>query len=131
MLCEMQSVSSGIELVSPCPFPTTITITPRAPPFFRDRLEYTDCIPCRRISIPPQNSGILDITLNCGRSPILNQYTWRIKKYPAEYSQLMIILFAQLAEDCKIYRLLLCSRVRPPPTSVLNMTLNNLMVRFQ
>ena len=23
----------GIELVSPCPFPTTITITPRAPPF--------------------------------------------------------------------------------------------------
>ena len=24
----------GFELVSPCPFPTTITITPRAPPFF-------------------------------------------------------------------------------------------------
>ena len=23
----------GFELVSPCPFPTTITITPRAPPF--------------------------------------------------------------------------------------------------
>ena len=31
MLCEMQSVSSRFELVSLCPFPTTITITPRAP----------------------------------------------------------------------------------------------------
>ena len=27
----MQSVSSRFELVSPCPFPTTITITPQAP----------------------------------------------------------------------------------------------------
>ena len=31
MLCEMQSVSSGFELVSPCPFPTAIMTTPRAP----------------------------------------------------------------------------------------------------
>ena len=31
VLCEMQS-SPGFELVSPCPFPTTITITPLAPP---------------------------------------------------------------------------------------------------
>ena len=32
VLCEMQSVSSRIfKLVSPCPFPTTITITPWAP----------------------------------------------------------------------------------------------------
>ena len=31
----MQSVFPGFELESPCPFPTTtITITPRAPPFF-------------------------------------------------------------------------------------------------
>ena len=30
VLCEMQSVSSRFELVSLCPFPTTITITPRA-----------------------------------------------------------------------------------------------------
>ena len=34
MLCEIQSVSSGFELVSPCPFLTTITITARAPPIF-------------------------------------------------------------------------------------------------
>ena len=34
VLCEIQSISSGFELVSPCPFPTTITITPRAPPSF-------------------------------------------------------------------------------------------------
>ena len=33
---------------------------------------------------------------------------------------------------CRIHRLLLCRGVRPPPlTSVLDMTLNNLMVRFQ
>ena len=32
MQCEMQSVYSRFELVSPCPFPTTITITPQAPP---------------------------------------------------------------------------------------------------
>ena len=30
VLCEMQSASSRIELVSPCPFHMTITITPRA-----------------------------------------------------------------------------------------------------
>ena len=35
VLCEMQSVSSRFELVSPCSFPTTITITPRAPPWWR------------------------------------------------------------------------------------------------
>ena len=29
MRCEIQSVSSRIELVSPCPFPARITITPR------------------------------------------------------------------------------------------------------
>ena len=32
VLCEMQSVSPGFELMSPCPFHTMITITPRAPP---------------------------------------------------------------------------------------------------
>ena len=34
VLCEMQSVSSRFELVSSCPFPTTITVTPRAPQSF-------------------------------------------------------------------------------------------------
>ena len=32
---------------------------------------------------------------------------------------------------CRIHWLHLCRGVRPPPTSVLDMTLNNLMVRFQ
>ena len=31
---------------------------------------------------------------------------------------------------CGIYRLLLCRGIRPPPTSVLDMSLNKLMVRF-
>ena len=33
--------------------------------------------------------------------------------------------------DCRIHWLHLCRGVRPLPTSVLDMTLNNLMVRFQ
>ena len=37
-----------------------------------------------------------------------------------------------VCKGCRIYRLHLCGEVRPPPTmSVLDMTLNNLMVRFQ
>ena len=32
---------------------------------------------------------------------------------------------------CRIHRLLLCWGIRPPPTRVQNMTLNNLMVKFQ
>ena len=32
---------------------------------------------------------------------------------------------------CRIYRLHLCRVLRPPPMSGLNMTLNNVMVRFQ
>ena len=32
VLCEMQSSRPGFELESPCPFPRTITITPRTPP---------------------------------------------------------------------------------------------------
>ena len=30
------AISPGFELVSPCPIPTTITITPRAPPYDDD-----------------------------------------------------------------------------------------------
>ena len=33
--------------------------------------------------------------------------------------------------SCRIHRLHLCRGVRPPPTSVQDMTLNNLIVRFQ
>ena len=32
VLCEMQSDRRGFELVSPCPIPARITITPLAPP---------------------------------------------------------------------------------------------------
>ena len=32
VLCECNQSRPGFELVSPCPFPTTITITPQAPP---------------------------------------------------------------------------------------------------
>ena len=38
----------------------------------------------------------------------------------------------RVSRDCRIHRLRLSREVRPPhPTSVLDMTLNNLMVRFQ
>ena len=32
VLCEMQTASSSFELVLPCPFSTTLAITPRPPP---------------------------------------------------------------------------------------------------
>ena len=41
------------------------------------------------------------------------------------------IVVCPVGWDCRIHRLLLCRGVTPPPTSVLDMTLNNLMVRFQ
>ena len=42
-----------------------------------------------------------------------------------------VFLFCPVGWGCRIHRLLLCRGVRSPPTSVLDMTLNNLMVRFQ
>ena len=40
-------------------------------------------------------------------------------------------LLCPVSWGCRIHWLQLCRGVRPPPTSVLDMTLNNLMVRFQ
>ena len=40
-------------------------------------------------------------------------------------------VFCPVTWGCRIHWLPLCRGVRPPPTSVLDMTLNNLMVRFQ
>ena len=40
-------------------------------------------------------------------------------------------VFYQVGWGCRIHRLLLCKGVIPPPTKVLDMTLNNLMVMFQ
>ena len=43
-----------------------------------------------------------------------------------------IILGCPVSWSCRIHRLLLCRGVRPPPPkSVLDMALDNLMVRFQ
>ena len=47
MKCNQSPV--GFEFVSPCPFPTTITITPRVPPMLytaqsAGAVEYTSCI---------------------------------------------------------------------------------------
>ena len=50
MLCEIQSVSSRI-LVSPCPFPTTITITLRATPDYFIRRKIQVFIPLIRFQL--------------------------------------------------------------------------------
>ena len=42
-----------------------------------------------------------------------------------------VIMYCPVCLDCKIYRLLLCTGARPLTMTVQNMTLNNLMVRFQ
>ena len=47
-------------------------------------------------------------------------------EYISSHSQ-----FCPVGWGDRIHRLLLCRGVRPPPTSVLDMTLNNLIVRFQ
>ena len=44
---------------------------------------------------------------------------------------LIQIVHCPVGWGCRIHRLFLCRGVRPPPASVLDMTLNNLMVRFQ
>ena len=43
----------------------------------------------------------------------------------------ILLISTQLAGGCRIHWLHLCRRVRPPPTSVLDMVLNNLIVRLQ
>ena len=48
------------------------------------------------------------------------------------YIYIYIYIYWPVDLSCRIHRLLLCRGVRPPhPMSVLIMTLNNLMVRFQ
>ena len=47
------------------------------------------------------------------------------------YIHIYIYIYCSVSWGSRIHRLHLCRRVRPPPMSVLDMTLNNLMVRFQ
>ena len=45
--------------------------------------------------------------------------------------KLTLLRNSPVGSGCRIHRLHPCRRVRPPPMGVLDMTLNNLMVRFQ
>ena len=50
----------------------------------------------------------------------------------SNYQPVFLTFICPVGWDCRIHRRLLCRGVRlPSPTSVLDMTLNNLMVRFQ
>ena len=57
---------------------------------------------------------------------------WRLA-YDKQISWTLALyeLYCPVSLGCRIHWLHLCRGVRPPPTSVLDMTLNNLMVRFQ
>ena len=59
-------------------------------------------------------------------------YMYRSNKSIWKLTILLIHESCPVGWGCRIHRLLLCRGVRPPPpTGVLDMTLNNLMVRFQ
>ena len=51
--------------------------------------------------------------------------------YLTSAMRLNSVIVCPVGWGCRIHRLHLCRGVRFPPTSVLHMTLNNLMVRFQ
>ena len=79
----------GFELVSPCPFPTTITITPRVPPF-----SITD-------------SGLCIYNLSAEPNFIFMHNTQWIT-FPTHNNQ--------IGWSCKIHRLHFYSGVRSPPS---------------
>ena len=66
-------------------------------------------------------------------SQILVRCGW-VAEHDKPYPEVRVIprqLFCPVSWGCRIHWLHLCRGVRPPLTSVLDMTLNNLMVRFQ
>ena len=61
---------------------------------------------------------------------VLRLYNAAIPK--KDFNVLIHFIYCPVGWGCRIHWLLLCRGVRPPPpTRVLDMTLNNLMVRFQ
>ena len=70
----------GFELVSPCSFPTTITITPRAPPI-------------DLVSYPAQAEGLVNM--------MNREYTWMKNDHNSLYKNIYIFLFF-----CKVLMLL-------------------------
>ena len=64
----------------------------------------------------------------------LNEYLAPPRFFEGQHNSSIITSTAftcPVSWGCRIHWLHLCRGVRPPPTSVLDMTLNNLMVRFQ
>ena len=58
-------------------------------------------------------------------------HTWPCLQLDSYLLEHLCVHICPVGWGCRIHRLLLCRGVRPPPSSVLDMTLNNLMVRFQ
>ena len=56
---------------------------------------------------------------------------WGLVHYHQLHCALVHLSAWPVGWGCRIHRLLLCWRIRPPPSSVLVMTLNNLIFRFQ
>ena len=74
--------------------------------------------------------------ISSGFNTISCQWNFEHKRYfyifdKISNSSLTQINHCPVGWGCRIHRLHLCRGVRPPLTSVLDMTLNNLMVRFQ
>ena len=67
----------------------------------------------------------------CTNQILLSKPYRSSQQFSLKFFFLTIFLNCPVGSGCKIYRLLLYRGVRPPLTSVLDMTLNNQMVRFQ
>ena len=94
---------------------------------------YWNATRCRQRSLSTCKNARVDLK----KGPYLRSHTYihthihmnvsNVKFYPRYFNH----LYLPSRWGCRIHRLLLCRGVRPPPTSDLHMTLNNLMVSFQ
>ena len=102
--------------MSLCPFPMTITITPRATP--------------KQSIFVDSPSGIVANVLNC--SIIVSEFEVLFSFYIHSWMNLFV-KDMNLAQSAGAVECTDCTSAEgkdPPSTSVLDMTLNNLMVRF-
>ena len=103
-------------------------------------LKYTDCILCRRVRPTPTKRGVLSMMLR----PVSRLYFWRFwsmrctllfplllgSLWPGVVIPVSVSFMGQLGY--RIHQLHLWRGVRHPrPANVLDMTLNNLMLKFQ
>ena len=83
VLCEKQSVEPGYELVSSCPFPMMITITPRPPPsIYYESFSYQRCLMVSLWNLSDSKSTQVPRTLLSILANLNNAVIWMISTRP-------------------------------------------------